>query len=435
MPLYNLFLNKFILPIGDRLFSGAYLKFINEWSLHDLKSELELEKLQIEGVRNIIEHTCKTVPFYMDKDYKSLSDFPVLTKDVLRNSKDQLISKNYNTEELTEHHSSGSSGVQSFTYMTKEHQFYIRALQTHWWKWSGYEIGDNLLQFGISQKRNFQKKLKDLFYRCDYVKAFGLSPTELKKVIGRSKNRKNLYIAGYPSAINELAKSVEAPMKNINGVICYGDKFFNSHKENFKTAFGKNAKVIETYGCAEGLLMACKYDLDYFYIMSPHVYIEIVDDDNKPVEDGEMGHVLVTCLTNYAMPLIRYRLGDLAIKLPRSEYPKQRRLKYPLLKQVIGRETDIVKTNSGITLNVHSFTGIFEHYQSIKQFKVIQNTTDEIFIEYIIDKNYPFSPDIIEELKDKFIHLTHNSLIIHFDEVAEILPTKSGKPQIIESNL
>jgi phenylacetate-CoA ligase len=436
MSLYNSLLNKIILPVGDSLFGGSYTTYLKEWMAYDLKSKEELEKIQEDRLYNILNYACEKVPFYKNQNFKSIKDFPILTKELLRNSKEQLISIDYKSSKLTKHHSSGSSGVQSFTFMTKGHQFYIRALQTHWWKWSGYSVGDPLLQFGMSQKRTFVKQLKDLFYRCNYVKAFGLPADKLKEVLNRSKKRGRLFIAGYPSVINEFAKSaLESKLLNIEGVVCYGDKLFDGYRENYKHAFGSNTRIIDTYGCAEGMLMASKKDLDYYYIMSPHVYIEIVDDNGELVKDGEMGNVLVTCLTNYAMPMIRYKLGDLAIMLPKNEYPKKRQLNYPLLKKVIGRDTDVVKTNKGINLSVHSFTGVIEYYHEIKQFKIIQNSLEEIMVEYIVDNENTFDISIIEEIKNKFLDLTHNCLNITFKKVEKIEPTKSGKPQIIEFNL
>lgn len=436
MPFYNSLLNKIILPIGDAFFGGLYTKYLKEWAAYDLKSEAELKKLQEERLQNILAYATDKVPFYKNQGFKTLNDFPVLTKDILRNSKEQLISLDYNSTKLTEHHSSGSTGVQSITYMTKGHQFYLRALQTHWWKWSGYSVGDNLLQFGMSQKRTFIKRLKDFFYRCDYVKAFGLTKDELEEIINRSKKRRNLFVTGYPSVINEFAKAgSESEIYNVKGVVCYGDKLFDGYKKKYLEAFGSDTTIIDTYGCAEGILMASKKDLDFYYIMSPHVYIELVDDNCNPVKDGEMGHVLATCLTNYGMPLIRYKLGDLAIMLPKEEYPKKRKLNYPLLKKVIGRDTDVVKTNKGINLSVHSFTGIIEYYQTIKQFKIIQNNLEEIIVEYIVDNEDTFDAAVINEIKDKFLNLTHNCLNITFRKVEQIKPTKSGKPQIIEFNL
>ncbi|NRD18518.1 phenylacetate--CoA ligase family protein [Winogradskyella eckloniae] len=433
---YNSFLNKIILPIGDVFFGGSYTKFLNEWAEYDKKTESELIQLQHTRLKSILEHASTHVPFYKNQTHCELDKFPILTKDVLRESVKDLVSNKHQISNLLENHSSGSTGVQSFTYMTKSHQFYLRALQTHWWTWSGYNIGDRLLQFGISQKRSFTKRLKDLFYRCDYVKAFGLSEEELYAISLRSSQRKNLYIAGYPSVINELAKSSLAlKPRNIKGIICFGDKLFSHHINNISMAFGQNTKVLDTYGCAEGLLMACKKDLPYYYIMSPHVFIEIVDDNGKAVSDGEMGNVLVTCLTNYAMPLIRYKLGDLAIKLPKEEYPKNRELHYPLLKKIIGRETDVVKTKKGVSINVHSFTGIFEYYQDIKQFKIIQNDLENIEVEYILDTKHNSTTSALNEIKRKFYLLTDNSINISFRQVEVIKPSKSGKPQIIESNL
>src|SRR5690606_1855071 len=120
-----------------------------------------------------------------------------------------------------------------------------------------------------------------------------------------------------------------------------------------------------------------------FYIYTPSSYLELLDDDDRPVPDGEIARVVVTKLDGYAMPLIRYDTGDLAIKLPRHLYPNIRRFNFPLLQKVIGRNTDIINTPEGKNLIVHTFTGIFEFYEEIKQFRVIQREIAKIEIEFI----------------------------------------------------
>lgn len=437
MDFYITFLNRLILPLGDFIVSGAYLKNLKLWRSYDECSEMELAEIQKRKLNKILEHASKHVPFYRGRNAATLDNFPILTKDMLRSHATDLISDTYNISKLDKHHSSGSSGIQSFTYMPKEHTFYLRALQTHWWQWSGYKMGNPLVQFGISQKRSVLKRFKDFFYRCYYVKAFGLSDSDLDHILKKISTKKRVFIAGYPSVIQELAKrSSAAKLKpKVAGIICFGDKLFNHYEKHIKNAFGQKTPIIDTYGCAEGLLMACKFDLDSYYIMSPHVFLEIVDDEGQPVKAGTMGNVLVTCLTNYAMPLVRYKLGDLAIMLPKEDYPKERKYKYPLLKKVIGRETDVIKTSKGITLNVHSFTGIFEYYQEIKQFKVVQKDLESITIEYIIDYHTLLDPAILDEIKAKLNTLTHNCLEISFNQKQHLAPTASGKPQIIESHL
>ena len=60
---------------------------------------------------------------------------------------------------------------------------------------------------------------------------------------------------------------------------------------------------------------------------------------------------------------------------------------------------------------------------------------ESILIEYLVDDNHSFNNTILEDIKSKLNTLTKNCLDIQFQEVEKIKPSKSGKPQIIESNL
>lgn len=346
--MYSFLLNKVILPIGSIFLPGNYSRYLKEWETYDKMSEESLQKLQQERLQKILNFAKTQVPYYASLNIPEnarLDHFPVLTKEILRNESKNLISENRNLEKLDKNYSSGSSGVQSFTYMTKNHKSYLRALQTHWWKWGGFSPGESLLQLGISPQRIFVKKLKDLFFRVRYLNAFSLTENSMKSALNAVLKKSPKHIAGYPSAIYELAKYAEKEGLNtpFKSLISMGDKLFSHYIPHFNTAFD-TPKIINTYGCAEGILAACTDDLPYFYIMSPHVYIEIVNEKNEVLQAGERGHILITCLTNFAMPLIRYKLGDIGTLLPKSEYPKDRKYNYPLLKELTGRETDILKT-------------------------------------------------------------------------------------------
>ncbi len=418
------------------IFSGNYSHHLRQWKKFDGMSADELERFQKQKLSIILKYATTKVPYYRNLNLSSeatLEDFPILTKSILREKTETLISEEFKKGKLEKNHSSGSSGVQSFTYMSFDHKFYLRALQTHWWTWSGYKPGERLIQTGISPNRTLPKKLKDIFFRTIYLEAFALNRQKVIEVLHQSEGEKIKHLAGYPSALNEIALVAISENKSYNfeSIIAYGDKLFEYQKRNFATAFN-NPRIINTYGCAEGLLMACQADLPYYYIMSPHVVIEIVDDDGKSLKDGERGHILVTCLTNFSMPLIRYKLGDLGIILPKKEYPKKRRFNYPLLKEVTGRETDVIKAPNGNILIVHTFTGIIEYYSEIKQFKVIQISKTELLIEYITDSNKEISDSIKGEISKRLSELIDNSMEIKFHLVENIEPTPSGKPQIIE---
>ena len=174
-------------------------------------------------------------------------------------------------------------------------------------------------------------------------------------------------------------------------------------------------------------------DQEKMYQMLLNSYVEIVDDNDLPVKDGKMGHVIVTNLNAFAMPLIRYRIGDLAIKQPQLNQPLDKNIQLPLWEKIVGRDTDLVKTKSGKFLVVHSFTGIFEHIPEIKQFCVIQNNIEGIIINII--RGEGFNKKILNEIQQEILKHINEPFKIEFKEVDFIAPTKSGKPQLIISNL
>lgn len=439
--IYNKLLSKLILPLGDKILGSKVMNYYNFLKETENLTEYELKSLQEKKLRELLNFSLKNVDLYNNLDinknelnnpFSSIKKFPILTKNILSKKTNKLLTTSKNN--LQKHSSSGSSGIQSHVYMNKKEFSVAQATQLLWFNWAGYKFGDKILQTGISTNRSFVKRIKDFLLRTKYVLAFGNNEDEILNIL-TSINRDNEYIlAGYASSLFTFANVAEKNNIDINfkTAISWGDKLFDHYQTKINEVFQTN--VYETYGCAEGLMMAAEYDLDNLYIMTPNVYLEIVDDKGNLVEDGELGHVLVTNLNNFSMPLIRYKLGDLAIKLPKKDYPTQKKLPYPLLKKVIGRDTDIIKTPNGKYLTVHSFTGIFEYYEEIKQFRVIQKELNEIIVEFIprVDKY----DNVIKRIKNKIISLIDdNKLDITFRRVDNIPATDSGKPQIMINEL
>src|SRR5690554_5728766 len=441
--MYSYLLKKIIVPVGDIIFGGGYLKTLKKWNEYDKLPESKLIDIQNIELEKILKYTIDKVPYYQKITYnpsisavENLKLFPILTKDILRKHSEDLVSTDFNKEDLKKNFSSGSSGVQSYSYSEKKNVFYLQGISYHWYMWGGFEFGDSVLQFGISPKRSLSKKLKDIFFRVNYQEAFALNDKDYKRIYEDLQRQKTRFIIGYPSAINQLAEYLVKNNLNhsIKSIVSLGDKLFSHFEDNFKQAF-KDPLVIDTYGCAEGFLMACRYDIPYYYISAPHIYIEIVDNDGNDVPDGELGNVLITCFSNLAQPFIRYKVGDLAVKLPKEKYPKNRKFNYPLLERIVGRETDVIKTPNGKTLIVHSFTGIIEYYPDIKQYQIIQEKIDEIVIKYITDDIIPLQENTLGSIEEKINKLTDNSVKIIFEKTDFIANSPSGKPQIIKSLL
>ena len=438
--IYNKLIENIFLPIGDFINKSSYVKQLKYWRKLDTLSEQELESIQKKNLKNILEHAVnnvskyKSIQLHGNDPFKWLESFPVLTKEDIRTNADNLLSKKVKKIDLIAYSSSGSSGIQSTVFMNKEEQSNIRAILSHWWEWSGYKLGNTVVQTGMSPNRGFLKTIKDGLFKTKYITAFSLTEEQLASLFKEINNTKNYYLAGYASSLNIIAEyALEHNYKvHFKGAISFGDKMFSHYKKNIEKAF--TTKVYDTYGCNEGFLIASEKDLEYKYIMSPHVHLEILDDNNLPLPDGELGHVVVTRLDGYSMPLIRYKIGDLAIKLPKEKYPKNREFKYPLLEKIIGRDTDVVLLSDNKKLTVHSFTGIFEYVPEIKQFKVIQEKKREIIIEYIKDTG--FNKGVLENVTNELQkYILDDDFKIYYREVLDIAASKSGKPQIVESRL
>lgn len=437
MKIYNLILEKMVMPAGDLLFSTKTMAELKKWRHISQLSESELINLQKENLSDLLKFAVQEIPFYKELKTEANEDpftwikkFPLMKKKDYKENIDLLLSED--KDKLIKKMTSGSSGIQGITYMNIKEQDLNRAIQMLWWEWAGWKPGKPILQTGMTINRGLLKTFKDYFLRTTYSNAFGMSETSSAQLMSKFRNKKNYHIGGYASSIYLLAKIAEKEgFKDIHfdGAISWGDKMFPHFRSKIKEVFG--CEVYDTYACSEGLMIAAQHDLDYYYIMTPHIYLELLDKNGNDVEDGQLGHVVVTRLDSRSMPIIRYYTGDLAIRLPRNQYPEKRKFAFPLLEKVIGRDTDIVYTQSNKFMIVHFFTAIFEFETGIKQFRVIQEDLSSMKIEYIPSKEY--DEMVLPRIEKKIHEHLQEDFPIEWIKVDEIPPTASGKPQIIKS--
>lgn len=434
--LYSKILENGFLPLGDRILGTSLISELKLWrKLQWLKRD-ELESLTRAGLARVLAHARDNVPYYQrrqiahsDDPYLLLNNFPVMQKPVVKQHLDELVIRP--RSELMKFSSSGSSGIRMDIYRSKHEHSVTQAIQMLWWEWAGYHFGDSLVQTGITPDRGVVKAIKDRLLRTDYLLAFSMSETEILAKLRELAREPRAGLVGYASSLYLFAKV--ARQHGIDDIrfkfaISWGDKIFPHYRALIKQQF--DVDVHDTYACSEGFMIAAQCGELNYHMMSPQVYIELLDKQLQPVAPGELGYVVATRLDGFAMPLIRYYLGDIAV---RAETGAQCRCgrELPLLARIIGRDTDIVRTASGKYMVVHSFTGIFEHIVEIAQFQVIQRQLTGIEIEYIPAAG--FKTEVLERARAQILGYLKEEFRIDFREVHEIAPTPSGKPQIIRS--
>jgi phenylacetate-CoA ligase len=347
---------------------------------------------------------------------------------------DDLVSEPFAKErhKLILEKSSGSSGVQGAVYMSRAEAYAVSAAQTHLWEWAGYRLGSELLQLGMTTDRGLIKSLKDHFSNTTYKPAFQIDADDVRRTLEQFQGKDGAFFGGYASGLYSYATIAEqfGVGTTFRAVISWGDKMFPHYRKKIERTF--DTRVFDTYGCTEGMMIAGQCEAGTYHVLSPHVYLELLDDDDREVGPGRVGKVVVTRLDGRSFPLVRYKLGDLAAG-PERRDPCGCGRRYPQLAMIVGRDTDIVVTPKGNPLIVHFFTGIFEHEQDIKQFRITQHENRDLLVEYVTDRD-DHDP-VLDRLRERMNRNAGEVLPLSFKRVGSIPPTKSGKPQIVLSLL
>jgi phenylacetate-CoA ligase len=139
-----------------------------------------------------------------------------------------------------------------------------------------------------------------------------------------------------------------------------------------------NLTHTDSYGTVEtGILgQTCK-QCGKFHIAHRHAIVEIVDERGNPTVPGQMGRVIVTGLSNLAMPLIRYDIGDFAVLSKDGACDGS-----VALDRVVGRTRDLFKLADGSRVIPYLKPDELLSL-GVRQAKLIQRQSDEIDFEYV----------------------------------------------------
>ena len=435
--MFKLF-NPFL--ISDFLFRTSIYKYFKIFKNESTKERQEILSIQNQKLLNILKFATNNIPFYQDlkididktkKCEDILREFPIINKKLINNDIKLFHVKEIDLKDITTLYSGGSSGNPGKVLVNKEDHSKLRALILVLWENSGYQLGDPILQLGMSRNRSLLKKLKDISMNVTYEEAFRLTEAQVKHVLTRKYIKPNTCFIGYASGLYEYARiaqklGIEVSFKC---VISLGDKMFDHYRSKIEKVF--KTRVFDTYGSNEGFVVGGQHIDGHYYVNDTHVILEVVDENYNNLNDGQAGRVLMTCLDNYTMPLIRFDIGDIIALNP---YSDQTPLPYKTIKSITGRDLDILKTKNGYSLIVHFFTAVIGRITEIEQFRVVQETIEDICIEYIPSMN--FKKEILEYIEIQIMNeLPPNEVKLHFRLVNEIPTSGSGKPQIISSLL
>jgi phenylacetate-CoA ligase len=189
-----------------------------------------------------------------------------------------------------------------------------------------------------------------------------------------------------------------------------------------------NAPVCDCYASRELGTIACQCPDGGMHVAESR-YLEIVRND-EVAPPGQMGEVVVTSLHQYAMPFIRYKLGDIAILDP-NPCPCGRGS--PVLQDVSGRICDFIVTSAGRISQGDLFTHLLRVRPEVVRYQVYQQDLHHIEVRLVCDK--PVDDDWIKKLDYEIRENLDPTMHIDIKFFDAIPPSPSGKYRNIISEV
>lgn len=371
-------------------------------------------------------------------DWEIFSKIPPLTKEAVKNDFKALQSSKIDALKVRMNRSGGSTGQPTKHLQDDFFRQMDMANNMLFKDWAGVKIGSRSLFIAANENdffgesENIQKKIVDIVFNKQYFNAFRLNTTTFEKIIIYLRNKKPEYLQMYTSAAYELSKfiithnlSVPSPKMLMCVAGTTYDEMLNVIEKAFRT------KVYARYGSREtGDMAGMCINRIYHEIPFTH-HIDILDRNDQPVPAGEIGNIAVTVLTNKAMPLIKYKIGDIGIW-----HEKECRCgtRFRALKKIVGRTGEIIKNSKGKIILPEIFIHLIgvtlgEVSDYIETFQVAQTDIRRIELRLVLRNGVDnkLLSSKVNNLEKKIIKIMEEDIVVDTVYLNAIPKLPSGK--------
>jgi len=236
--------------------------------------------------------------------------------------------------------------------------------------------GDHFAPTARSDRPWLHDRLNNLLL----VSIYHLSDDLLPALIAKLRDFAPIAIEGYPSAILTLARFLLRTGQRlvVRAVLTSSEHLYDHQRRAMRAAFA--ADVFDQYGNAERVALASECAEHRLHLDMECAIVEILRPDGTTCGPGEPGEVVGTCLTNFAMPLIRYRTGDVAALEDRTCSCRMRR---PVLSELHGRDVDFVVAASGRRFSPTVLTFPFDDTPCIAESQLVQHRAGHLLVRIV----------------------------------------------------
>lgn len=401
-------------------------------------SSYQIDSWQNERLKELINHAYQNTIYYrnvfnglgMQPDdistIEDLSALPILTKNDIISNYNDIIPKNIYKISYKHSSTGGSSGDPLKYLLDLRSWSYSNANTIQNWERTDYNYGDRYVALGSTSL--FVDKNPSIKHRLYYglknkigLNGINMSRDVCERYIKLIKKQNIKYIYGYASAIYMLAQWVIDNGEYISIKACFttSEVLSNRYRNTIAAAF--QCKIVDCYGAHDGGITAYAHDEGNFEV--GYNCLVRVENMNNQLS----GSALLTDLLNYAMPLINYKLGD-EITIGDT---LRKTYNGTIIKQVLGRSTDIIQFRNGNALTAPGFSILFKDLPV--DYYCIEKACNQMIICHIIKQpgyNSNHEYIIISSISKQ----AGDDIKVTLNYTDEVRYTKSGKRQYFVDN-
>lgn len=431
------------------LFRVVYFLGIANRRLHWPREKLK--RFQDKRIRQVVRNAYNSVPFYnrffrennIDleeiRGIEDLSKLPILRKDEFKqqNPRD-IVSDNYDLAELKKVRTSGSTGKPFEIYIDNKEDSWRKAIYMRANISCGQKLRDKWLVMTSPHHFNdttgIQRKLGIYAQTC--ISLFESTDNKISQITALKPD----ILDGYSGSLVLLAKEVKRRgVKSVDPRVMFGSaESIDLHSRRFlEKVF--DAPFYDQYGAAEVDRSAWQcLERDEYHMDADSVITEFVDKNGEPVGNGEKGEVVYTSLFNFAMPFIRYGIGDIGIP---SENECSCGITLPLMKGIEGRKDSFLTLpgNRIISPMIFNFAFCsFKYYNDVNQYRVKQRKTDLFEVDIEMSKGSFVEKEVENEFKKhikNFIDFSEDEVRFDVSFVKEMPMLSTGKLMSVTSDV
>lgn len=374
---------------GDRL---GFLRELNETQFLPLS---QLRDLQSERLRALVHHAWQHCPFYkrqmqcaglIPSDLSTVSDildFPMLSKAEIQSHRHEMVATNQAIGNLVTNQTGGSTG-EPISFFLDRRRLNLRAAATmRHDSWAGCIPGSRIAAlWGASRdiaSPTWKSRLRSAFLGSSLVlDASRLNDDAFLAFDRRLKRFRPHHLIAYAKCIALFARFLQenrlTPYSPCS-IITSAETLLDDDRALVEATFG--CPVYNRYGCREVSVIASECENRCgLHQCAEHLLVELGDPISQDGSPSQLREVIVTDLMNYAMPLIRYRIGDFATAESGS-CACGRGL--PRLSTICGRITEFIQGTDGQLISgVFLATYLVARFPAAGRITITQETRSEV---------------------------------------------------------